>query len=81
MPKIKKSVVEIPQPDVIPMDGMSRWSDIKNKIPVSRERWRQLSNEGKAPPVLRMGIRCSFQSNREIHRWLSDPLNYKVESI
>jgi len=26
-----------------------------------------------------MGIRCSFQNNREIHRWLADPLNYQVE--
>lgn len=66
------------EPEQIPLDGMSRWRDIANKIPVSRELWRQLSKEGKAPPILRLGSRCSFQSNREIHRWLEDPINYKA---
>jgi hypothetical protein len=26
-----------------------------------------------------MGIRCTFYDNAEIHRWLADPVNYRVE--
>jgi prophage regulatory protein len=64
----------------IPLDGMSRWSDIQGNIPFSREKWRQLSKQGKAPPMIRLGPRLTFQSNREIHRWLADPIKYEAST-
>lgn len=79
MTKITNALPAIPLPETLPVDGMSRWSDLKKILPISREKWRQLEKAGKAPKIIRMGIRCSFQNNREIHRWLADPLNYQVE--
>jgi len=63
----------------LPSIGMSRWSQIKSFIPFSKEKFRQLSLEKKAPQPIRMGIRCTFYSNQEIHRFLEDPLNYSAQ--
>ena len=79
MSKPKYELVIVDSEQKFPVDGMSRWSDIKHLIPVSKEKWRQLIRDGYAPPVTRVGIRCSFQSNREILRWLSDPLSYRAK--
>lgn len=63
----------------LPIPGKSRWRDIAPHCPFSREKFRQLSIEGRAPQPERMGIRMTFYDNAEIRKWLSDPLNYRVE--
>jgi hypothetical protein len=63
----------------LPKIGCSRWSQIKSFIPFSKEKFRQLSLEKRAPQPIRMGIRCTFYSNQEIHRFLEDPLNYSIQ--
>lgn len=60
----------------LPTPGKSRWAKIKPRSPVSREKFRKLSKEGKAPQPQRMGIRCTFYDNHEINQWLADPVNY-----
>lgn len=69
----------LPSPSTLPVDGMSRWRQFEPFSPVSRERFRQLSNEGRAPKPVRLGIRCTMYHNRELHRWLADPVNYIAE--
>ena len=64
---------------LLPKIGLSRWSQIKLFIPFSKEKFRQLSLAKKAPQPIRMGIRCSFYRNEDIHRFLADPLNYFVK--
>ena len=66
-------------PAVLPLTGKSRFSAFKKNIPISREKFRQLSKAGLAPQPERMGIRCTFYDNKELHRWLIDPINYRVE--
>ncbi|MXS82138.1 helix-turn-helix transcriptional regulator [Nitrosomonas oligotropha] len=66
-------------PAVLPLTGKSRWPKIAKYSPVSRETFRKLSKEGKAPQPERMGIRCTFYDNAELHRWLADPINYRAE--
>ena len=80
MSKSKNAANGVDPIQEFPVEGLSRWGDIKHLIPVSKEKWRQLIRDGYAPPVTRLGIRCSFQSNREILRWLSDPLNYRAKT-
>ena len=75
MTKINKVV--FPEPERLPIDGMSRFSQFKKFLPISREKFRQLVRDGKAPQAVRMGIRCTMWHNREIHQFLADPLNYK----
>jgi prophage regulatory protein len=69
----------LPTPETLPADGMSRWAQFAPFAPISKERFRQLVNEGRAPQPIRLGIRCTMYSNRELHRWLADPVNYRAE--
>ncbi len=76
---IPKNQQQLPTPETLPATGKSRFSQFKKFIPVSREKFRQLAKEGKAPQPERMGIRCTFYDNGELHKWLSDPINYRAE--
>ncbi len=64
----------------LPIIGMSRWGQIKPFVPFSKEKFRQLSLSGRAPKPIRMGIRCTFYENKEVHKFLADPLGYKSEA-
>lgn len=66
------------EPAILPLTGKSRWSQAKKFLPVSREKFRQLSKEGKAPRPERLGIRCTFYDNQELHKWLKDPVSYRA---
>lgn len=68
----------LPTPETLPATGKSRFSQFKKFIPVSKEKFRQLSKAGRAPQPERMGIRCTFYDNAELHRWLADPINYRA---
>jgi hypothetical protein len=70
---MEKSILELPR------TGKSRWSQIKKFSPVSRVKFRQLSLEGRAPQPERLGIRCTFYDNIELHKWLAEPINYKAK--
>jgi hypothetical protein len=63
----------------LPLDGMSRWKQFQQFSPFSREKYRQLSIAGKAPQPIKLSQRCTCYSNRELHRFFADPLNYSVE--
>lgn len=65
-------------PDSLPITGKSRWSKVARFSPVSRETFRKLSLEGKAPQPERLGIRCTYYDNHELHKWLADPVNYRI---
>ncbi|KWB90515.1 transcriptional regulator [Burkholderia ubonensis] len=45
---------------------------------MSRETVRQREREGKFPHSIRLTQRCTVWNNREIHRYLADPLNYRA---
>lgn len=62
----------------LPSDGMSRWGQILPFCPFSREKFRQLVIAGKAPQPIKFSMRCTAYSNRELHKFFADPLNYSV---
>lgn len=68
-----------PDPESLPLDGLSRWSDLHAFIPFSRETLRKRELEGRFPRRQHLSSRCAAWSNREIHRWFSDPVNYRAE--
>jgi prophage regulatory protein len=68
-------------PEVLPLTGMSRFSQFKKFLPLSREKFRQLSKAGKAPKGIRMGSRLTMYSNQELHRFLEDPIGYGAEEL
>jgi len=63
----------------LPLDGLSRWAQIAPFSPFCREKFRLLVREGKAPQPLRFSERCTAYSNRELHRFFADPVNYRAE--
>lgn len=72
------TAAQLPTPETLPADGMSRFSQFKPFCPISKERFRQLAKEGRAPQPIRLGLRCTMYPNRELHRWLADPVNYRA---
>ena len=65
-------------PAVLPYSGKSRWSKIAKFSPVCRETFRKLVKEGRAPQPERLGIRCTYYDNAELHRWLANPAAYRI---
>jgi predicted DNA-binding transcriptional regulator AlpA len=72
--------MQIVKPETLPLTGKSRWSQIKKFSPVSRETFRKLYKQGRAPQPERLGIRCTYFDNQELHRWLADPGTYQTDS-
>lgn len=68
----------IQEVETLPTIGMSRFSQFKRFLPLSREKFRQLSKAGKAPQAIRMGSRLTMYSNEELHRFLANPLGYEL---
>nr|WP_114810821.1 AlpA family phage regulatory protein [Paraburkholderia kururiensis] len=66
-------------PATLPAVGFSRWEQLQRFIPVSRETWRKLVKDGRAPQPQRWTERCTVYSNAEIHRWMEDPAAYRAE--
>ncbi len=75
---IMSAKIRFPNPETLPVDGMSRISQFKKFLPFSRETFRKLSLAGRAPAPIRMGVRCTFYSNRELHQFLANPLGYNA---
>lgn len=61
----------------LPKTGFSRFGQFKHRLPFSREKWRQLVRDKKAPQKIVMGERCTFYKNSELHKFFADPLNYE----
>lgn len=64
--------------ETLPQIGLSRWHQISKFVGVSRETWRKLVLSGKAPKKIQLGEGTSLYRNEEIHKWLSNPLEYKA---
>jgi predicted DNA-binding transcriptional regulator AlpA len=73
--------IPAPAGATLPLDGLSRWNDLKKFIPFSRETLRQREREGKFPRRQHLTKRCAAWPNRELHRWFADPLNYRAECV
>ncbi|WP_081074911.1 helix-turn-helix transcriptional regulator [Burkholderia stagnalis] len=65
-------------PATLPLDGFSKWADLRPFVRLSRETVRKLEREGRFPPAIRLTLRCTVFDNRETHRYLADPLNYRA---
>jgi predicted DNA-binding transcriptional regulator AlpA len=65
-------------PETLPVVGFSRWEQLRHFIPVSRETWRKLVKDGRAPQPQRWTERCTVYSNEEVHRWMKNPAAYQA---
>ncbi|WP_083286583.1 AlpA family phage regulatory protein [Burkholderia seminalis] len=70
----------LPAPEALPLDGFSRWKDLKPFLPFSQETVRQRELANRFPKRVQLGsARCVGWPNRELHRWFADPANYRAE--
>jgi len=67
-------------PEALPADGLSRWNDLMPFIPFSRETARKRELEGRFPKRKHLSKRCAVWSNRSIHQWIEDPVNYRAHA-
>ncbi|QJP74172.1 transcriptional regulator [Burkholderia glumae] len=65
---------------VLPIVGLSKWSQIQPFVPFCRETWRKLVLAGKAPQAIRLSDNCTVYKNEEVHRYLADPVGYRQEA-
>lgn len=63
----------------LPLDGFTRWNDLRPFVPFSRETLRKRETEGRFPRRVHITQRCAAWPNRELHRWFADPANYRAE--
>ncbi|WP_392389108.1 helix-turn-helix transcriptional regulator [Burkholderia multivorans] len=69
----------LPAPESLPLDGYSRWKDLKPFLPFSQETLRQRELANRFPKRVQLGsARCVGWPNRELHRWFADPANYRA---
>lgn len=62
----------------LPEIGWSRFSQFKQFLPFSKETFRKLVRDKRAPQPLRMGIRCTMYSNQELNRFIANPSSYEA---
>lgn len=78
-PPTKARHPSTPRLERLPQLGRGRWQDIAPFVGISREKWRQLVNEGKAPPPLRLTTRCTLYDFSAVHAWIADPANFNAK--
>lgn len=66
-------------PASLPLVGRGRWNDIAPFVGVSRETWRRLVSEGRAPAAQRISERCTLYDFASVHAWISNPANFVVK--
>lgn len=60
-------------------DGLYRWSELKEVLPVGRETWRLKVIAGHAPQPVRLGTRCTSWRGSDVLVWLADPDGYRCK--
>jgi len=59
-------------------EGLYRWNEFEDRIPFSRETWRQRVNAGRAPKPRSAGENSTVWRGADILAWLEDPVGYKA---
>ncbi|ARL99628.1 transcriptional regulator [Burkholderia pseudomallei] len=66
-------------PQALPLDGFTRWADLKRLVPFSHETVRRRECAGRFPKRVKLGSsRTVAWPNRELHRWMADPTGYRA---
>ncbi|WP_081938543.1 AlpA family phage regulatory protein [Burkholderia pyrrocinia] len=66
-------------PHALPLDGFTRWADLKHLIPLCRESIRLREMAGRFPKRTKLGSsRSAAWPNRELRRWMADPDGYRA---
>lgn len=61
-------------------EGLYRWNDFRDRIPFTRETWRQRIKAGTAPKPKPVGPNCTAWTGADLLAWLNNPSGYKSEN-
>ena len=64
--------------DAIRAEGLYRWNEFEDRIPFSRETWRQRVKAGRAPKPESLGENCTVWRGADLLAWLDNPAGYKA---
>ncbi|KGS95054.1 helix-turn-helix transcriptional regulator [Burkholderia pseudomallei] len=65
--------------EALPLDGFTRWADLKRLVPMSHETVRLRERAGRFPKRVKLGSsRTVAWPNRELRRWMADPTGYRA---
>lgn len=73
--EISKSTETIP---TLPPAGYSRFNQIKLFFPVTREKWRTMVRQKRAPQPVVLSSKHVIYKNSEVIKFLADPVNYQA---
>lgn len=59
-------------------DGLYRWAQIKNLLPISESTWRRRIADKKAPQPLTLSTRCTLWRGSDVLEWLRQPDKYSA---
>lgn len=74
--KVMKQENDIEVVRILP-EGLYRWNEVKEFLPFSREKWRLLMKEGKAPALIKLSSTCAVWRGSDVLEWLADPVGYR----
>lgn len=72
-PEIKTTAADIDP------DGLYRWAQIKDILPISESTWRRRIADKKAPPPMTLGTRCTLWRGSDVLEWLRQPDIYTAD--
>lgn len=58
-------------------DGLYRWADLRDVVPLSREGWRLRVRAGTAPAPVTIEPRFTAWRGADILAWLDDPIRWQ----
>ena len=76
MDSIKDKTINRPKIDP---EGLYRWKELSEFLPISRDFWRKRVNAKKAPQPIRLGERCTFWRGADVIEWLQSPDTYQSQ--
>lgn len=81
MPQLNNSIASASKSaPIIHPEGLYRWNEFSDRIPFSRETWRQRIIKGKAPAGETLSPSCTVWRGKDILDWLSSPTTYSKEA-
>ena len=77
--KKKKKVLPVSGgEESLPTVGCSIWCEFQKFSPVYLKEFHRLSRKGRAPQPIKVSPKRVLYNNRELHRFVADPENYRV---
>lgn len=66
------------KPEIDPK-GLYQWKELSHFLPVSRDFWRRLVIDQKAPKPIKIGNKNKYWRGADVVEWLENPESYQAQ--